>query len=114
MNAMQFDVELQTAKQKLRSGQIAEAETIYQAVLRSQPACAEAQHFLGLAAMQRGDLRQALDLMSRAVQLRPDRGEYHNNLALVLGRMNRSAFRGGPSSRNGDQTGAPVLRRMEQ
>jgi hypothetical protein len=33
---------------------------MYARVLKEQPACAEAMHFLGLAAMQRGKLDRAL------------------------------------------------------
>jgi Flp pilus assembly protein TadD len=91
MDTAQLDRDLQTAKAKLRRGEIAQAETLYQRVLQVRPTCAEAQHFLGLSAMRRGDLHAALRLVRRSIELQPSRSEYHNNLATILGRLNRPA-----------------------
>jgi tetratricopeptide (TPR) repeat protein len=68
-------------------------------VLKEQPMCAEALHFLGLAAMQRGKLDKALELVRRSIEIDPSRADYHNNLATVLGRMNAAVEALGASQR---------------
>ena len=88
MHPIELDAILKLAKTKLRSGQIPEAEAMYRRVLQEQPECAEAIHFLGLAAMMRGKLDEALTLVRRSVELDASRCEYHNNLATVLGHKN--------------------------
>ena len=54
MHAIELDATLKLAKTTLRSGKVPEAEAMYRKVLDGDPNCAEAIHFLGLAAMQRG------------------------------------------------------------
>jgi tetratricopeptide (TPR) repeat protein len=88
MHPIEIDAILKLAKNHLRSGKIPEAERMYVRVLKEQPMCAEALHFLGLAAMQRGKLDKALELVRRSIEIDPSRADYHNNLATVLGRMN--------------------------
>jgi Flp pilus assembly protein TadD len=90
MHPIEIDAILKLAKTHLRSGKIPEAEQMYVRVLKEQPACAEALHFLGLAAMQRGKLDKALELVRRSIEIEPARADFHNNLATVLGRMNAS------------------------
>ena len=55
MHAIELDATLKLAKTKLRSGKVPEAEAMYRKVLEGDPKCAEAIHFLGLAAMQRAE-----------------------------------------------------------
>jgi hypothetical protein len=42
--------------------------------IKEQPGCAEAMHFLGLAAMQRGKLDKALELVPAVDRDRADAG----------------------------------------
>jgi tetratricopeptide (TPR) repeat protein len=88
MHPIEIDPILKLAKNNLRSSKVPEAEQMYARVLKEQPQCAEALHFLGLAAMQRGKLDQALELVRRSIEIEPARADYHNNLATLLGRMN--------------------------
>ena len=90
MHAIETDATLKLAKTTLRSGKVPEAEAMYRKVLDGDPNCAEAIHFLGLAAMQRGKLDEALELVRKSIELEPKQADYHNNLATALGRMNRS------------------------
>ena len=90
MHEIEIDATLKLAKSRLRSGQVNEAEAMYRKVLSEQPACSEAVHFLGLAALQRGKLEAALEMVRKSIELEPAKAEYYNNLATVLGRMSRS------------------------
>jgi Tfp pilus assembly protein PilF len=80
MHPIEIDAILKLAKTHLRSGKVPEAEQMYARVLEEQPACAEALHFLGLAAMQRGKLDKALELVRRSIEIEPSRADFHNNL----------------------------------
>jgi len=91
MNAGPFDIELRLAKATLREGKVDEAELMYRGILDEQPDCAEALHFLGVAALEKGRLDEALRLMKQSLKLEPHRREFHNNLSTVLGQMNRTA-----------------------
>ncbi|HSZ55214.1 MAG TPA: tetratricopeptide repeat protein, partial [Tepidisphaeraceae bacterium] len=99
MHPIEIDAILKLAKTHLRSGKIPEAERMYVRVLKEQPTCAEALHFLGLVAMRRGKLDKALELVRRSIEIDPSRADYHNNLATVLGRMNAAVEALGASQR---------------
>ena len=99
MHPIEIDAILKLAKSALRSGRVPEAEGMYAKVLKEEPHCAEALHFLGLAAMTRGKMKESLALVRRSIELAPDRPDYHNNLATVLGRMNAPVEALGASQR---------------
>lgn len=63
MHPIELDAILKLSKNHLRSGKVSEAEAMYRKVLGVNPHCGEALHFLGLAAMQRGKLDDALELV---------------------------------------------------
>jgi len=65
-------------------GRVAEAEDRYDRILRREPDQPDAQHLKGVAAMQRGDLRAAVSLISRAILNRPDEASFYGNLASAL------------------------------
>jgi tetratricopeptide (TPR) repeat protein len=65
-------------------GRVAEAEAGYDRVLKREPEQPDAQHLKGVAAMQRGDLRTAVSLISRAIVNRPDEASFYGNLAAAL------------------------------
>jgi predicted O-linked N-acetylglucosamine transferase (SPINDLY family) len=67
-----------------RAGRLAEAEPIYEEVLRAEPDCADAWQFLGLIALNRGDTTGAVARIRRAIELNPGAGVYHFNLGLAL------------------------------
>jgi tetratricopeptide (TPR) repeat protein len=72
-------------------GDIAGAETLYLAVLATQPDHAMAQHFLGVIHYQRQELRAALPLLERSVAAAPDEPEFRNNLGLALAASDRES-----------------------
>ena len=61
-------------------GRLAEADKIYQGVLRRDPANHEARNLLGLLALQSDDYAGAVELISKAVDLAPDNAGYRSNL----------------------------------
>jgi predicted TPR repeat methyltransferase len=67
----------------LRRGQLEEAEKIYLAVLQADADDVDALHFLGVMRHQQGRSLQALELVSRAVALRPEYVDAINNLGNI-------------------------------
>lgn len=72
-----------------QSGRLAEAERGYREILQAQPGHADSLHLLGVLALQTGNPEPALELIQRAVALRPDGAVYRNNLGQVLERLGR-------------------------
>jgi tetratricopeptide (TPR) repeat protein len=72
---------LRTAMALHRSGRLDEAASLYGDVLASEPENAEALHWFGMLHLQAGDPAAAVELIGRAVVLRPDAHLYHGNLA---------------------------------
>lgn len=72
-----------------QAGRLAEAEQSYRLILESAPAHADSLHLLGVIALQTGHLESALNLIQRAVDLRPDGAIYRSNLGQVLERLHR-------------------------
>ena len=77
-----------------QAGRMDEATAIYQGVLAAEPNNADALHFLGLIAQQRGDAAQAEELITAALNIDDDRPTFHFNLgaALVAQNKNREAI----------------------
>ena len=72
-----------------QAGRLAEAERIYRSVLQGDPRDADALQLLGLLRHQAGDNQQAVELISRAVAIRPE-AVFYVNLAQAqraLGRI---------------------------
>ena len=67
-----------------QSGNLDEAQAIYDAVLARQPERAEVLNYMGILKHQRGDLPAAAALMRRVVELNPDADGVWNNLGNVL------------------------------
>ncbi|HVS37160.1 MAG TPA: tetratricopeptide repeat protein [Gemmataceae bacterium] len=77
-----------------QSGQLASASPLYQRVLATDPQNADALHLFGVLNHQQGNQTQALELIGRAVALRPNYPAFHANLAEVyraLGQFERAA-----------------------
>ena len=64
-----------------QAGDLARAGSLYQTVLASEPDNAEAMHLLGVLNHQRGEHTRAVELMGRAVAIRPNAAAFHANLA---------------------------------
>jgi protein O-GlcNAc transferase len=73
-----------------QAGRLAEAERLYRQVCAADPDHFAALHRLGVVAHQLGR-PEAPDLLARAVALRPDVAEAHNDLGVVLGARGRLA-----------------------
>ena len=77
------------AQQQHQAGRLAEAEQGYRLILEQFPDHADSVHLLGVIALQTGRLEPALDLVQRAVDLRPDGAIYRCNLGQVLEQLGR-------------------------
>jgi tetratricopeptide (TPR) repeat protein len=72
-----------------QEGRLAEAERSYQAVLQQQPNHFDALHLLGVVALQTGQSARSVELIDKAIVLRPDFAEAHNNRGLALLELRR-------------------------
>lgn len=84
---------LSVALEHHRQGRLDEAARLYTQVLSEQPGNSDALHLLGVAALQQGDHRQAVELISRAVASNSGNAAYHVNLAEAyrnLGQLDRA------------------------
>ena len=79
MNLMENN--LSTAFEYHQRGCLDEAARIYQILLACDPGHADAHHLLGVVALQQGNPQRAVELISRAIALRPWAAPYHTNLA---------------------------------
>ncbi|MEX0678490.1 MAG: tetratricopeptide repeat protein [Pirellulales bacterium] len=70
-------------------GEIAEAERIYRQIVASEPTHADAWHLLGVAAHQAGRNDEAVESISRALQLGGDKPIYLNHLGAAYAGLSR-------------------------
>ena len=70
-------------------GRLPEAEGIYQQILQADPNQPVALHLLGVVAHQVGKNDIAVDLISRALAIKPDYAEAHSNLGNALEDLGR-------------------------
>ncbi len=89
MSDFRVDREFSTALELHRAGRLAEAEQGYRRILQREPEHADSLHLLGVVALQTGHFGIALDLVQRAIALRPDGAVYRNNLGQILERLER-------------------------
>ncbi len=85
---------LSAAIEMHRSGQLAAASQLYQRVLAREQGNAEALHLLGVLHHQQGNQSRAIELIGRAVAIKPNSHIYHANLAeayRALGDFERAA-----------------------
>jgi len=71
------------------AGRLAEAESIYQQILQADPGHPVAMHFLGVIAHQMGDNETGVDLLRKALAIKPDFDEAHFNLGIMLKELNK-------------------------
>lgn len=79
------------AEQRLRAGQIDQAETEASAALKADPRSADAHTMLAMIAERRGQAAQAGELYAKAIALAPTRGGVLNNYGTWLCRNGRAA-----------------------
>lgn len=63
-----------------KQGRLEEAEQRYRELLTFNPDDPETLHLLGMVRRQRGDAREAVELVRRAIELAPDRAPYYMTL----------------------------------
>ncbi|MDX1487198.1 MAG: tetratricopeptide repeat protein, partial [Acidiferrobacterales bacterium] len=76
--------ELEQALAHQKAGRLTEAEEIYRLLLAAEPDHAEALHGLGVLCLQQHDPATAIDLIGRALKLKPNYLQAQCNLALAL------------------------------
>jgi tetratricopeptide (TPR) repeat protein len=88
-----MDAQLHTAIQLHRSGRLDEAAGVYRDLLGKHPNHVDALHLLGVLNHQQGNHQRALELIGRALALKPDTAACHANLAeacRALGKLDRA------------------------
>jgi tetratricopeptide (TPR) repeat protein len=70
-----------------RAGKFEEAGALYDRVLQVHPEQPDALHLRGVVHMQRGELREAVRLIGKAIVLRPGDAAFYSNLAAALYRL---------------------------
>jgi Flp pilus assembly protein TadD len=75
---------LEFAVSEHRNGNLFEAEQAYRTIIKSCPEHAEAFHLLGIIAYQRGYLEIAIDLIDKAIKIKPNSPAFYNNLGNAL------------------------------
>ena len=76
-----------------QAGDWQQASRYYQACLERDPDHAPTLHLLGVLAIQRGQPRQAIDLIAKAIALEPSAAPFHANLAeayRLMGQLDRA------------------------
>lgn len=78
-----------TAISHHRAGQLAQAEALYQQVLKANPKHADALHMLGVVYYQTDRAEQAVNAISQALAINPKNTDYLNHYALSLRAANQ-------------------------
>src|SRR5689334_5237120 len=73
-----------------QSRRFAEADAVALQILRSFPADAPTVHLLGLIALEKNQLDQALRFIQQSLALTPDNALFHSNLANVYVRLGQT------------------------
>src|SRR5215210_2172342 len=82
--ALTLDEAFSVALALQQAEQWAAAEDIYGTILEAAPEHADALHFSGVLAHQRGRSDEAVALIERSVALEPEQADWHSNLGIVL------------------------------
>lgn len=72
-----------------QTGQLEQAQTLYQQALELQPDNADALHLMGVLASQTGDHGRAIELIDRAIAIRPQAPEFFGNRGNALRALGR-------------------------
>lgn len=79
-----IQVLLQEGIRRHQTGQLPEAETVYRRILDFEPDHADANHMLGVIALQVGNHDLAVQLITKAIRTNPRAAAYHCNLGNAL------------------------------
>ena len=91
MSTSTLDQLLDTATERHRAGNLAEARRLYQEVLSAMPTHAVAAFRGGLVELQDGHPEAALVLIARAAALAPEEPRHHFGLGQTLQTLRRHA-----------------------
>jgi tetratricopeptide (TPR) repeat protein len=94
MGALPMQDVLSTAIAMHQTGQLTPAARLYQQVLANEEQNADALHLLGVLRHQQGDHAKAIELICKAIALRPNVPVFHANLAeayRAIGQLDRAA-----------------------
>ena len=81
--------QLAIAQSYRAEGNRAMAEVVLQQLLQKHPSYDPALHFMGLMALEAGDLPSAIDWMGKAIVQNPNQGAYHRNRGELCRRVGR-------------------------
>ena len=70
-----------------RAGRLDQAEELYRLILQTDPGNADAMQIYGALLSQRGRHEDGIDLIERAIKIKPEAGDFHANRGLVLFNM---------------------------
>ena len=84
LNAIDIPALLNRAAEQHRAGAFGAAEALYRQVLAAEPAQYDALHLLGVIAHERGRHKAGIELIGKAIALKPDVANFHGNLANAL------------------------------
>lgn len=79
------------AEQHFRAGRLADAEVVLRDLLRREPSNADAVFALGLLAYSANKLDAAIQLLESAIEINPNAGRFHTNIAAMYGQRGESA-----------------------
>lgn len=74
---------------QLQQGKLGAAEAIFQRILQLKADHADANHLLGVIAIQRGQYDSAIRLIAKAIKSNPGASMFHNNYAYTLNSQGR-------------------------
>ncbi len=80
---------LDVAVQHQKADRLPQAESIYQQILQAFPNQPVALNLLGVIAYQVGKFDQSVELITKAIDIKPDFAEAHSNLGNVLKELGR-------------------------
>ena len=106
---------MEAAVQHYRADRLREAERLCRDVLRSKPDHFDALHLLGVVAAKRGQTKTAVDMIGKAIALKPESEEARQTLRevlkhrLALEHRVHGAINGTPTEKTGDTGFATFL-----
>ena len=74
-----------------QQGRIADAEQILREILDQEPDCVDALHELGLISYRAKEYETSIELIGRAIALKPDFAEAYSDYAMALRKLGRPA-----------------------
>ena len=88
---------LELAGQQIDNGQLQQAETILQQILKQQPQHAGAIHLMGVLAHNAGKTIFAVELIGQAIEIQPNVAHFHANrgeMCRLLNRLDEAIYHG--------------------